>query len=234
VRRAARGTGRTGTAARARAGNERPLLQGGYRGGREAGVQGPGLAARTPAQEARDHAVVGPRRARVPPRRRRPLRHLVPEARMRWALGLAVIAAALLAAGANAATGECAGIPTCIDVPGPWVAVPATGEAKFLLDCPQRRGVVGGVDALASSRDVHVTFDALLGGPVAPGRTTTRYAFFRAVSGRHQEGLFEPRIGCIPASTGGAQTTAFTITPAGPPLDLAAATMLVRPGAEKK
>jgi len=149
---------------------------------------------------------------------------------MRWAVGLAVIAAALLASGANAATVECAGIPTCIDVPGPWVAVPAQGEAKFLLDCPQRRGVVGGVDALASSRDIHVTFEGLLGGPVAPGRTTTRYAFFRAVSGHHRQGLFEPQIGCIPSSAGGPQTTAYTISPAGPATDLAAATMAVQPG----
>ena len=56
---------------------------------------------------------------------------------------LAVVGAVLAVGSANAATGECAGIPTCIDVPGPWVAVPAQGEAKFLLDCPQRRGVVG-------------------------------------------------------------------------------------------
>jgi hypothetical protein len=153
---------------------------------------------------------------------------------MRWALGIAVVAAALLASGANAATAECAGIPTCIDVPGPWVAVPAHGEAKFLLDCPQRRGVVGGVDALASSRDIHVTFEGLLGGPVAPGRTTTRYAFFRAVSGHHRQGLFEPRIGCIPSSAGGPQTTAYTISPAGPATDLAAATMPVRPGTVRR
>ena len=151
-----------------------------------------------------------------------------------WLLLFALVGAALVTGStARAATGECAGVPTCIDVPGPWVAVPATGEARFLLDCPQRRGVVAGVDALASSRDVHVTWDALLGGPVAPGRTTTRYVFFRAVSGLHREGLFQPRIGCIPASSGGPQTTAYVITPVGPPLDLAAATMLVRPGAEK-
>jgi hypothetical protein len=152
---------------------------------------------------------------------------------MRWALLLFVLVGAALAAGASAATSECAGVPTCIDVPGPWVAVPANGEAKFLLDCPQRRGVVAGVDALASSRDVHVTFDALLGGPVAPGRTTTRYAFFRAVSGQHRKGLFEPRIGCIPSSTGGGQTTAYVTTPAGAPLDLAAANMLIRAGTQR-
>jgi hypothetical protein len=153
---------------------------------------------------------------------------------MRWVLGAAVVAAALLASGANAATSECAGIPTCIDVPGPWVAVPAHGEASFLLDCPQRRGVVGGVDALASSRDIHVTFEGLLGGPVAPGRTTTRYAFFHAVSGHHRQGLFQPRIGCIPSSAGGPQTTAYTISPAGPATDLAAATMPVRPGTVRR
>jgi len=153
---------------------------------------------------------------------------------MRWAFGIAVVTAAVLASGANAAPAECAGIPTCIDVPGPWVAVPAQGEAKFLLDCPQRRGVVGGVDALASSRDIHVTFEGLLGGPVAPGRTTTRYAFFRAVSGHHRQGLFEPRIGCIPSSAGGPQTTAYTISPAGPATDLAAATMPVRPGTVRR
>jgi hypothetical protein len=153
---------------------------------------------------------------------------------MRWVLGAAVVAGALLASGANAATSECAGIPTCIDVPGPWVAVPAHGEASFLLDCPQRRGVVGGVDALASSRDIHVTFEGLLGGPVAPGRTTTRYAFFHAVSGHHRQGLFQPRIGCIPSSAGGPQTTAYTISPAGPATDLAAATMPVRPGTVRR
>ena len=154
---------------------------------------------------------------------------------MRSCLLLFAVVGAVLAAGsASAATGECAGIPTCIDVPGPWVAVPAHGEAKFLLDCPQRRGVVGGVDALASSRDIHVTFEGLLGGPVAPGRTTTRYAFFRAESGRHRRGLFEPRIGCIPSSSGGPQTTAYRISPAGPAVDLAAATMSVRPGTVRR
>ena len=146
------------------------------------------------------------------------------------------LAGALLVLGTSALAGttECAGIPTCIDVPGPWVAVPAHGEAKFLLDCPQRRGVVAGVDALASSRDIHVTFEGLLGGPVAPGRTTTRYAFFHAVSGHHRAGLFEPRIGCIPSSSGNPQTTAYRVGPVGPAVDLAAATMPVKPGTVRR
>jgi hypothetical protein len=157
---------------------------------------------------------------------------------VRSALVLVVLAAAFFAAGAGGATVECAGIPTCIDVPGPWVAVPATSEAKFLLDCPQRRSIVGGVDAVTSSRDVHVTFDGLLGGPVAPGRTTTRFAFFRAVSGGHRAGLFQPRIGCIPANGGTRATTSarrsLAVTPAGPPLDLAAATVQVKPGTVRR
>jgi hypothetical protein len=151
---------------------------------------------------------------------------------MRYAFALAVLVAAVAATGAGATT-ECSGIPTCIAVPGPWVFVPAQGEAKFLLECPRRQGIVAGVDALASSRDVHVTFDGLLGGPVAPGRTTTSYAFFRAVSGRHRIGLFEPRIGCVPAPQSGPQTTALTLTPAGPPLVIAAANLPLKPGMVK-
>jgi hypothetical protein len=147
---------------------------------------------------------------------------------------LAALAVAATGSAATPTTSECAGLQTCIDVPGPWVAVPARGQASFLLDCPQRRGVVGGVDSLASSRDVHVTFDGLLGGPVAPGRTTTRYAFFRAFSGRHVRGLFEPRIGCIPSSGGQRSTTsARAVTPAGAPVVLAAATLPLTPGTER-
>jgi hypothetical protein len=149
---------------------------------------------------------------------------------VRYSIAVVVLIAALAASGAGATT-ECAGIPTCIAVPGPWVAVPAQGEALYLLECPNRRGVIGGVDSLASSRDIHVTFDGLLGGPVAPGRTTAAYVLFRAVSGRHQLGLFQPRIGCIPTPQSGPQTTALVLTPAGPPVDIAATTVPVTPGA---
>jgi hypothetical protein len=149
---------------------------------------------------------------------------------MRIAVASAVVAlAAAIASGAGATT-ECAGVQTCIDVPGPWVVVPANAEAKFLLECPRRQGTVVGVDSLASSRDIHVTFDGLLGGPVGPGKTTGSYAFFRGVAGHHKLGLFEPRIGCAPPPNGGPQTTAFQLTPAGPPLDIAAATLPVAPG----
>ena len=41
---------------------------------------------------------------------------------------LSALAAAAVPGGASAA-GECNGIPRCIPVEGPWVAVPANGEA---------------------------------------------------------------------------------------------------------
>jgi hypothetical protein len=150
---------------------------------------------------------------------------------VRIAVALAVVVLAAIGASGAGATSECLGVRTCIDGPGPWVAVPARGEALFLLEGPRRQGTVVGVDSLASSRDVHVTFDGLLGGPVGPSRTTGSYAFFRAVSGRHQLGLFEPRIGCAPPPNSGPQTTAFQLTPAGLPLNIVATTLPVTPGA---
>jgi hypothetical protein len=146
-------------------------------------------------------------------------------------LAAALVAATAAAAGAPAAgTAECAGLATCIDVPGPWVAVPPHGETWFLLECPGRRGIVGGLDALASSRDIHATWDAQLAAPIAPGRSSSSVALFRAVSGRHRAGLVEPRIGCIPEPQSSAQTTAYRSTPVGPPLDLVALDLPVRPG----
>jgi hypothetical protein len=148
-----------------------------------------------------------------------------------FVIALVTAVSALAANSAGGAVGrECAGIPTCIDVPGPWIAVPANGESQFLLDCPLRRGIVAGIDARATSRDVHVSFDGLLGSPIAPGRTTTAYAMFRGVSVHHRQGLFQPLLGCVPSSTGGAQTTAYMITPAGPALQLGATVLLLKPG----
>lgn len=147
--------------------------------------------------------------------------------------GLVALAAAAAFAAPGSATTECRGIRDCIDVNGPWVIVPARAHVTYLLECPRRRGVVGGTDALASSQDVHVTFDGLLGGPVSPGTTTTRFAFFRGLSAAHRSGAFKPLIGCIPVQSGGRATTAAAISPAGAPLDLAATTIRLRPGAAR-
>ncbi len=140
----------------------------------------------------------------------------------------AALALGVLAAQAATATNECNGIRECRRVAGPWVIVPARGSVSYLLDCPQRRGIVGGLDAVASSNDVHVSFDGQLGAPVAPGRTTTRYAFFHALSGTHRPGAFQPRIGCIPTESSRSTTSAFAVP--GPPLVLAATTLRLQPG----
>jgi len=143
---------------------------------------------------------------------------------------LATLAIGALAAHAADQTSECNGIKDCVRAQGPWVVVPAHGTASYLLDCPRRRGVMGGVDALASSNDIHVWFDGQLGAPVAPGRTTTRYGFLHGISAAHRRGTFQPRLGCIPVKSGARSTTSAYAVP-GPPLILAATTVPLRPGA---
>jgi hypothetical protein len=132
-----------------------------------------------------------------------------------------------------AATRECNGIRNCLRAQGPWVIVPAREAASYLLECPRRRGVVGGLDAVASSSDVRLSFDGQLGAPVAPGMTTTRYAFFRGISAAHRRGAFQPRVGCIPTDSSARSTTSVHAVP-GPPLLLAATSVRVRPGSVRK
>jgi len=145
---------------------------------------------------------------------------------------LGVLAAAAVPGLAGAA-GECNGIPRCIPVEGPWVSVPASGEAKFLLECPQGRGVVAGTDAVANTQDVRSTFDAILGSPVSFGRSTSSAVLFRAVSAHHGAGLFKPFIGCIPSPSAVRNTIATKATPLGAPLDLRAVTLKLTPGFQR-
>jgi hypothetical protein len=145
---------------------------------------------------------------------------------------VAVLAVAALPAGSVAAD-ECNGIQRCIPVEGPWVAVPSTGEAIFMLECPQGSGTIAGTDGLASSQDIHATFDGLLGSPVAFGRTTNSTALFRAVSAHHRPGAFKPFAGCIPSPQSVHNTLAAKATPVGPPLDLRAKLFKLVPGGQR-
>jgi len=145
---------------------------------------------------------------------------------------LAALAVAAIPGGAGAAN-ECSGIPRCIPVEGPWVAVPANGEAKFMLQCPQGRGIVAGTDAQADTQDVRATFDAILGSPVSFGRSTNSTVLFRAVSAHHRAGLFKPFIGCIPSPTSVRNTIATKAVPLGAPLDLRAVTLKLSPGLQR-
>ena len=144
---------------------------------------------------------------------------------------LAVAAVAAAAAPAGGATSECNGIQRCIPVAGPWVVVPAHGSVRYLLSCPHGRSVVGGLDALATSREVTMSFSGRLGAPVQPGVTTTRYALFRAVSTSAGRQAFQPRLGCIPVAGGGGRSTVSArVTAPGPALDLFARIVVVGPG----
>jgi hypothetical protein len=147
------------------------------------------------------------------------------------AVVVAVVGIAAATATPAGAAGECHGIQKCIHVPGPWVVVPAHGTAEYLLSCPGGRSVVGGVDAQVTSRKVHVSFDGRLGAPVQPGITTTRYAFFRAVSSSSQAQEFQPFLGCIPTQGGGGRSTvsARVVSPPGPAVEYRSRIVVIGP-----
>jgi hypothetical protein len=145
---------------------------------------------------------------------------------------LAVLAVAAVPGGAGAAN-ECNGIPKCIPVVGPWVAVPAHGEVDFVLGCPQGKGIVAGTDGLGSSTDIRATFDGILGSPIAFGRTTHTSVLFRAVSASHRAGAFEPFVGCIPAPASVRNTISTEVSPLGAPLGYVDRILPVRPGLER-
>jgi hypothetical protein len=136
---------------------------------------------------------------------------------MRQALRLLIIAGSLIAlvAGALASTSlaktagspfyavappktrQCNNVKACLLVVGPWVSVPAHGEATFLLDCPKRQGSVGGSDSQVTSKHVHVWFDAQISAPITQGTTTGPFLLFHAVTDNGEPGAFEPLLGCI-------------------------------------
>ncbi|HWB22186.1 MAG TPA: hypothetical protein VG652_04805 [Gaiellaceae bacterium] len=92
---------------------------------------------------------------------------------------------------------QCNNVKGCQLVVGPWVTVPANGEATFVLDCPKRHGSVGGSDSEVTSKHVHVWFDAQISAPIAQGTTTGPFLLFHAVTDNGKPGAFEPLLGCI-------------------------------------
>ena len=95
-------------------------------------------------------------------------------------------------------TKECRNLASCEATVGPWVAVPAHGEATFLMGCPTLAGyLIGGTDARASSNSVRVWFDGGLGTPIGHVGTQGAELLFHAVTNNGQVGSFEPILGCI-------------------------------------
>jgi hypothetical protein len=145
---------------------------------------------------------------------------------------IGVLLSACLAAGfpgSGAAANACSGLQRCIEVPGPWVVVPPNGEVQYLLVCPAK-AIAAGTNALVTSQQVEVSFDAILGSPVAYGRSTNYEVLFRAVSSTHQAGAFKPLLGCLPTPTGVRNTTGVNPVPFGSPLVLVATSIGAAPG----
>lgn len=137
---------------------------------------------------------------------------------MRARLGAVVVAAAacVLGLGSPASAGEeCKGLAICIDVTGPWVVVPAGIAAvptHWELRCPRRDMIVAGLDADLGDPRIALEFFGRLGGPIGPGVTATDRVVFAATytGAARRPTTFRPRIGCVPTSGGGRETTALT------------------------
>jgi hypothetical protein len=143
-------------------------------------------------------------------------------------LALTGVAAAVLLGGAGEARAadECRGLQVCLPVPGPWVAVPAPARGGIStvvweMRCPLRGYIVAGIDARVSDRAIDVSFRGENGAPVSPGVTTGREVVFTAVytGGVARATSFQPFIGCVPTSGGGARgETAVKRAAAFPPV----------------
>jgi hypothetical protein len=101
-------------------------------------------------------------------------------------------------------TSECANLNYCYGVRGPWVVVPANGEATFLLGCPERAAtagafLLGGADSRASSSNIRVWYDGSLGAPLGHQTTLSSLSglLFHATSTNGAQGTFQPVVGCI-------------------------------------
>lgn len=148
---------------------------------------------------------------------------------------LAVLSAAVVAACAarsGSAANECKGLRVCVPISGPWVVVHKGTPSTYLLSCG-KDGVVGGLDAVATTSAVRVSFDGRLGSPVQPGTTTSTSAYFTGLLVSGRTAAFQPWIGCVPSSGGGGRTTvAYQVEP-GPALDRVAHVVVVGSGTVK-
>lgn len=160
---------------------------------------------------------------------------------------LAVVLLGSLGAGGSAAasgpfylvpspTTECQYLKNCIAVTGPFVVVPAHGEATFLLGCPTRRGyLVGGTDSRGSSSAVRVWFDAQLGSPVGSSARNAEegaVVLFHASSDDGKLSWFQPILGCVALVPQNKRSTlsARVGVPTAPAPDLRVLSVPVYPG----
>lgn len=132
--------------------------------------------------------------------------------RLLLAFAVALLAGLLGGTGEARAADECRGLMTCLPVTGPWVAIPAperggVSTVVWEMRCPLRGYIVAGIDARVSDRTIDVSIRGENGAPVGPGVTTGVAVLFTAVytGGLPRPTAFQPFIGCIPTSGGGAR-----------------------------
>ncbi len=134
----------------------------------------------------------------------------------RWtvpAIAVAAVLGAALLPGAARALDECRGLPSCVSVVGPWVAVtPSSAGGLTAVDwelrCPVAGYIVGGTDARVTTRAIRVTVRGEKGSPVSPGVTTGRSIVFTGALATRGGAVqaFLPAIGCLPGSGGGGRS----------------------------
>lgn len=106
-------------------------------------------------------------------------------------------------------THQCAKLPYCYGITGPWIVVPAHGEATFLFGCPARakgKYLLAGTDSLASSSNVRVWWDGELGAPIGQQRVGSTL-LFHATTNNGKQGSFQPVLGCINLVQAGKRST---------------------------
>ncbi len=135
------------------------------------------------------------------------------------------------------ATTECQGIKNCLGSKGPWVVVPASGEATYLFGCPQHIGfIVAGTDARTSSTNIRVWFSNEIGGRIGPASNPKGAAviLFHAASNNARAGWFQPLVGCVSLIAKNKRSTVSARDAGRPsaPVDLRAETLVPKPTAE--
>ncbi len=137
-----------------------------------------------------------------------------------------------------AAADECRGLQVCLPVSGPWVVIPArTGAvstAVWMLRCPLRGYVVGGVDSRVTDPSIDVSFRGENGAPVSPGVTTSDAVLFTATyTGLARKPTsFQPSIGCVPTQGGGGRSQ--TSVKPGKPLERRVLTVVLPIGKQHR
>jgi hypothetical protein len=169
----------------------------------------------------------------------------------RLSVAAAVFAVAAALAAGSAARGpftvpkpkthECDLLTWCYGAAGPWVVVPAGGEATYLFRCPPRsatRGqfLLGGSDSLASSRSVRVWYDGQLGAPIGQQRLGSGL-LFHAVTINGKAGSFQPHLGCISLAQAVKRSTvsarADSPPRSAPPVNPRATNLILVPGNDR-